>query len=625
MALIVLASASGSPGASTAALAFTLNWPRPALLVDAAPDGASGVFAGYFRGAQEPTGGLINLALAHRDGALAEALPRETLILDAAAPPERAPWFLPGIRSHEQAPSMVPLWEPLAEQLRALDRNGQDVIVDAGRLGLVGGPQPLIAASDLTLLVTRNSLPALAGARSWATALREQFVTVAGLPRLGALLVDEDGRWPTVPAVVPRVRPYTARQVAKPSRSPSWPRSTGTPRWPRSTPTVHASPASSNPPVCCAATGPPPHPSARSSPPTKPRSLPRSEDAREHQRTPPRSRTAQRRRVARRETRSQRDTRSPFARSRATNNEPNVPPRTNPMPADDDPTSLPIFGGAWANEETRPGRARSEFSLRPLVGVDPVNDSHADHPDHDQNHEVDLDWDLVAQYRAEVSSRLTARLDKEGGRITDEGREQLGIQVIEDLIQTEAENLVSTGRRPWPPQEEKALKTALRAALFGLGRLQPLVDRSDVENIIIIASGPDCWVRLELTDGTLVEVPPIADSEDELREFLADLGSRQNRPFTEARPSLHLRLPGGARLAAASWVTADTSVVIRRHGLREVSLDEMVNDHKACGPVLAGFLAACVRAGKSIVVSGVQGSGKTTWSEPCAHASRPGK
>ena len=118
---------------------------------------------------------------------------------------------------------------------------------------------------------------------------------------------------------------------------------------------------------------------------------------------------------------------------------------------------------------------------------------------------------------------------------------------------------------------------------------------------------------LEKTDGTLVSAPPVADSEDELREFLADLGARQNRPFTEARPHLDLRLPGGARLAAASWVTANTSVVIRRHGLREVSLDEMVYDRKACGPVLADFLAACVRAGKSIVVSGVQGSGKTTW------------
>src|SRR5680860_1265382 len=166
MALIVLASASGSPGVTTTALAFTLNWHRPALLVEAAPDGASGVFAGYFRGAQEPTGGLINLALAQRDGTLVEALPRETLILDPDAPAEKSAGFLPGIRSHEQAPSMLPLWEPLAEQLRALDRNGQDV-------------------------------------------------TVGGLSRLGALLVDEDGRWPTVPAVVPRVRPYTARQIAK--------------------------------------------------------------------------------------------------------------------------------------------------------------------------------------------------------------------------------------------------------------------------------------------------------------------------------------------------------------------------------------------------------------------------
>ncbi|MQW77343.1 hypothetical protein GHK92_15825 [Nocardioides sp. dk4132] len=215
MALIVLASANGSPGVSTTALGLTLNWHRPMLLVDADPTGSSAVFAGYFRGTQEPTGGLINLALALREGALAAALPRETLLLDPEGPAERAPWFLPGIRAHEQAPSLVALWEPLAEQLRALDRNGQDVIVDAGRLGLAGWPQPLVAASDLTLLVTRSSLPALAGAHSWATMLREQFAAVGGLSRLGLLLVDEDRRWPALPAGVPRVRPYTPRHIAK--------------------------------------------------------------------------------------------------------------------------------------------------------------------------------------------------------------------------------------------------------------------------------------------------------------------------------------------------------------------------------------------------------------------------
>lgn len=215
MALIVLVSAAGSPGVTTTALGLTLNWHRPALLVEADPTGASAVFAGYFRGTQEPTGGLINLALAQRDGTLTDALPRETLLLDPTGPVENSAWFLPGIRSHEQAPSLLPLWEPLAERLKALDRNGQDVIVDAGRLGLTGWAQPLLTTSDLTLLVTRNSLPALAGACSWAETLRDKFATVGGLPRLGVLLVDEDKRWPAVPSVVPRVRPYTARQITK--------------------------------------------------------------------------------------------------------------------------------------------------------------------------------------------------------------------------------------------------------------------------------------------------------------------------------------------------------------------------------------------------------------------------
>ena len=46
--------------------------------------------------------------------------------------------------------------------------------------------------------------------------------------------------------------------------------------------------------------------------------------------------------------------------------------------------------------------------------------------------------------------------------------------------------------------------------MFGLGRLQPLVDDDRVENIII--TGHD-KVRLELTDGTLIPGQPVADSD----------------------------------------------------------------------------------------------------------------
>ncbi|GAA5122593.1 hypothetical protein GCM10023339_41200 [Alloalcanivorax gelatiniphagus] len=215
MALIVVFSAGGSPGCTTTALALSMTWHRPVLLVEADPSGASAVLAGYFRGDHAPAGGLINLALAHRDGTLADVLPRETLVLDRPTPASSPVWFLPGVRSHEQSLSLIPLWEPLAEQLRAMHQHGQDVIVDAGRLGLTGWPRPLIVSADLALLVTRTSLPALAAARSWAETLRTDFAATGGASRLGAFTVDEDHRWPVLPTVVPRVRPYTNRQIGK--------------------------------------------------------------------------------------------------------------------------------------------------------------------------------------------------------------------------------------------------------------------------------------------------------------------------------------------------------------------------------------------------------------------------
>ncbi len=267
-----------------------------------------------------------------------------------------------------------------------------------------------------------------------------------------------------------------------------------------------------------------------------------------------------------------------------------------------DPGDLPLFAAGVT--DGAPRRGARVGPVRALIPEPSVADG--GEPDV-------MGWEVVAQLRAEASGRLTARLEKEGSRLTDAEREQVGLAVIAELVRAESEERVSSGRPGWSPEQDEHLRQTLYDAIFGLGRLQPLVDDETLENIIIIARGTSITVWLEAADGTLSQGPPVADSEDDLREFLADLGARQNRPFTEARPSLHLRLPGGARLAAASWVTAHTSVVIRRHRLVEVSMEEMVHERRACSPALADFVSACVRAGKSIVVSGIQGSGKTTW------------
>ena len=105
---------------------------------------------------------------------------------------------------------------------------------------------------------------------------------------------------------------------------------------------------------------------------------------------------------------------------------------------------------------------------------------------------------------------------------------------------------------------------------------------------------------------------PVADSDEELLDFLQFMASRADnpRPFSPSQPSLHLRLEDGSRLAAAQD-TARPSVVIRRHRVRRVTLADLV-DWRTLSPVMASFLAAAMRARRSIVVSGGQGDGKTT-------------
>ena len=222
-----------------------------------------------------------------------------------------------------------------------------------------------------------------------------------------------------------------------------------------------------------------------------------------------------------------------------------------------------------------------------------------------------LDWSLVSALRAQASEQLSQAVAADRGRLDKAAQEELGRTIVLDLIESTVADRVNAGMTALPGAEQDALARAVFDSLFRLGRLQPLVDDDRVENIII--TGHDN-VLLELTDGSLVDGPPVADSDEELIDFLVFLASRTEvnaRGFSEAQPRLHLRLDGGSRLAAAAWVTPRPSVVIRRHRLMEVTLDDLVA-RQMLTPVAASFLRAAVRARKSIVVSGSQGAGKTT-------------
>ena len=176
-----------------------------------------------------------------------------------------------------------------------------------------------------------------------------------------------------------------------------------------------------------------------------------------------------------------------------------------------------------------------------------------------------IDWSAVAELRARASEQLSQAVASDRSRLDKDAQQELGRSIVLDLVESAMTEDIDQGRATWSPERQRTTAQAVFDSLFRLGRLQPLVDNDDIENIVIV--GHDN-VLLELIDGTLVDGPAVADSDQELIDFLVFLASRSEvnaRSFSEAQPRLHLRLDGGSRLAAAAWVTPRPSVVIRRH------------------------------------------------------------
>lgn len=243
--------------------------------------------------------------------------------------------------------------------------------------------------------------------------------------------------------------------------------------------------------------------------------------------------------------------------------------------------------------------------------------------DHAREQAERVDWALVSALRSQAATHLSELLADRPAATVEEQRE-LAHTIIGDLLLDHARERADSGGRGSENSRiaNQRLRQAVMDSLFGLGRLQPLIDDPELENIEIFSHDR---TFLHYAGGRIVPGPPVADSQEELRETLAFIAARQQvneRPFSPAAPFLNLRLDGGPRMAASSWVSADTSVVIRLHRLVRVSLADLVGLGMMSIEV-ADFLDKAVKARKSIVVSGEQGAGKTTMIRALAGAIDP--
>ena len=192
--------------------------------------------------------------------------------------------------------------------------------------------------------------------------------------------------------------------------------------------------------------------------------------------------------------------------------------------------------------------------------------------------------DIVSRQRREDAANGVPPMSSEDER-------QFGRAVISRVLETHARTEMAGGRTPPTMEEEAELADGIHAALFGVGRLQPLLDDPMVENVDI--NGCD-RVFVGYADGREEMVAPIAESDEELIELVQ---------------VLHLR--DGSRFSAVMGVTARPSLSIRRARLSRVFLDDLVVNGSMSSEI-AEFLSAAVRARKNIMIAGATNAGKTT-------------
>lgn len=225
-----------------------------------------------------------------------------------------------------------------------------------------------------------------------------------------------------------------------------------------------------------------------------------------------------------------------------------------------------------------------------------------------------VDWAMLKILRKEVSELLDRSVAANPG-MSEEDQKAIAqthaLEVIKDRM--DAVQAQAGDRAVWSSATQQAMAKAIIDGLYGLGRFQPLVEEPEVENIDIY--GHDgVWVKY--ADGRKVLMPPITSSDDELIDEIRSIASRQGesaRPFSSMHPILSMDLPGGiGRLEAIHPpISPRPKVVMRIHRFVDIGLKDLLR-FGSLTPTMAELLTAVVRAGRSIVVSGHPGAGKTT-------------
>jgi pilus assembly protein CpaF len=210
--------------------------------------------------------------------------------------------------------------------------------------------------------------------------------------------------------------------------------------------------------------------------------------------------------------------------------------------------------------------------------------------------------DRYFELKSEIHRKLLGVLNYErlASIPKDRVRAEIG-RVVERLLEEE--------RVPMTTAEQNRIVEEVLDEVLGLGPLEPLLKEPSITDILVNGYNK---VYIE-RNGKLALTQVRFRDNAHLLHIIEKIVSQVGRRIDEAQPIVDARLPDGSRVNAIIPPLAldGPTLSIRRFGRHVITAEEMLAN-RTMMPGMLRFLAACVQAKVTILISGGTGSGKTT-------------
>lgn len=222
-------------------------------------------------------------------------------------------------------------------------------------------------------------------------------------------------------------------------------------------------------------------------------------------------------------------------------------------------------------------------------------------PQHRRN-VIDAEIRAYQDLKSSIHRKLVDRLDLSTVN-------EIPVDQLSGIIKVVVESLINVEGIPLTRVEREKLVLEIQHETLGLGPLEPLLQDTEIADILVNGPGQ---VYVE-KNGRLEKTEVAFKDDDHLMAIIERIVAKVGRRVDESSPLVDARLPDGSRVnVIIPPLSLDGPVVsIRRFGVSPLKMDNLIANQSLTEEMSRTF-DAMVKSRLNILISGGTGAGKTT-------------